>query len=100
MNDERTTALALREAAPPSPAEVISGCRARIDEFDTQIIDLVRARVEMSKAVQEARISVGGTRVQHSREIDILNRYRTGLGAQGSSLALLLLEMARGQERA
>jgi chorismate mutase len=99
MSDESATTLVLREAVPPSSAEVISGGRARIDEVDAQIIDLVRARIEASKAVQAARISAGGTRVQHSREIDILNRYRRSLGAQGSSLALLLLEMARGQEK-
>lgn len=95
MRDEATVAAGPGTESPP--AEKINGGRARIDELDMRIIDLVRDRIEVSKSVQAARIGMGGPRVQHARELDIVTRYRTGLGTEGASLALLLLQMARGQ---
>jgi chorismate mutase len=38
----------------------------------------------------------GGTKIVHNREIDILARYREGLGPEGKDIALILLRMGRG----
>jgi chorismate mutase len=77
-------------------AEVIAAGRARIDELDGQIIALVQARLQVSKANQQARIAAGGGRVEHGRELEIMNHYAAELGRPGGALALALLEVMRG----
>nr|WP_042451940.1 chorismate mutase [Streptacidiphilus jiangxiensis] len=76
---------------------VIAGARARIDELDTRILDLVRRRVAVSAEVQAARIAAGGPRLSLTREMEILDRYRAQLGASGTEIAMLLLELCRGR---
>ncbi|MCG3042068.1 chorismate mutase [Streptomyces sp. S1A] len=77
--------------------ERIAQDRERIDELDRRIIDLVRERMEVSARVQRARIGAGGRRVNLSREMEILTRYRERLGRPGTSLAMTLLELCRGR---
>ncbi|MFP8963220.1 chorismate mutase [Streptomyces nanhaiensis] len=77
--------------------ERISEDRERIDELDRRIIRLVRERMEVSARIQQARIGAGGRRVNLSREMEILTRYRERLGRPGTSLAMTLLELCRGR---
>ncbi|KWX02599.1 chorismate mutase [Carbonactinospora thermoautotrophica] len=83
--------------AKPEPADVIAAGRAEIDEIDKQIIELVQRRVTVSRTIQEARLAAGGRRVELARENQIITRYREGLGKPGTSIALTLLELCRGQ---
>ncbi|WP_435241135.1 chorismate mutase [Streptomyces cucumeris] len=78
-------------------AEVIRTARERIDALDARILDLVRERMDVSASVQRARIGSGGRRVHLSREMEILDRYREGLGRPGTTLAMTLLELCRGR---
>ncbi|MET8635014.1 chorismate mutase [Streptomyces sp. NPDC004096] len=84
-------------ARTPEAAEVINGARERIDTLDDRIIGLVQERMAVSAVVQEARISSGGRRVNLSREMEILGRYREALGKPGTALAMTLLELCRGR---
>jgi chorismate mutase len=76
--------------------ERIAEDRGRIDELDRRIIALVRERAEVSARIQRARVEAGGRRVNLSREMEILTRYRERLGRPGTSLAMTLLELCRG----
>ena len=76
--------------------EAIAVGRARIDELDAQIVALVQQRLEVSRGIQRARLAAGGRRVEHSREVDIVNRYAAALGRPGADVALALLALARG----
>ncbi|WP_419997280.1 chorismate mutase [Streptomyces boninensis] len=78
-------------------AEAITGARERIDDLDRRIIALVQERMEVSAAIQQARITSGGRRVNLSREMEILSAYRDELGRPGTSLAMTLLELCRGR---
>ena len=80
-----------------SAASRITGARGRIDELDAQIIALVRERMAVSADIQRARIASGGRRVNLSREMEILARYREQLGRPGTELAMTLLELCRGR---
>ncbi|MFC7307436.1 chorismate mutase [Streptomyces monticola] len=78
-------------------AELIGGARERIDALDDRIIGLVQERMAVSAVIQESRISSGGRRVNLSREMEILDHYRTALGKPGTALAMTLLELCRGR---
>lgn len=80
-----------------TPDDVIAQGRARIDELDEQIVALVQERVSVSRGIQQARIASGGRRVEHGRELQIVDRYAKALGQPGSALALTLLELCRGK---
>ncbi len=84
-------------ARTPQAAEVISGARERIDDLDRRIIDLVRERMAVSAAIQQARLGSGGRRVHLSREMEIINAYSGELGRPGTALAMTLLELCRGR---
>jgi chorismate mutase len=79
------------------PAAVIADARARIDALDDHILGLVQERMAVSAVVQQTRISTGGRRVNLSREMEILSRYREALGRPGTSLAMTILELSRGR---
>jgi chorismate mutase len=82
---------------PTSDAEThIAALRARIDEIDATLIQLWQERAEISHEVGSTRVASGGTRLVLSREREILNRFRTALGADGTQLALLILRAGRG----
>lgn len=78
-------------------AQVIAEARGRIDDLDARILALVRERMAVSSEVQTARIAVGGPRLALTRELEILGRYRTALGPQGTDIAMHLLELCRGR---
>jgi chorismate mutase len=89
------------EEAGPNPAKAaadahISELRRRIDEIDSTIISLWQERAAISSEVGATRVASGGTRLVLSREREILDRFRTALGADGTQLALLILRAGRG----
>ena len=74
----------------------IAGLRERLDEIDAKIIELWLERAAISQEVGRTRVASGGTRLVLNRENEILDRYRTQLGADGVQLALLILRAGRG----
>lgn len=78
-------------------AEIIAAARNRIDDLDRQIIELIEQRIAVSAQVQQARMAAGGRRLSLNREMEILTRYREGLGRPGTTLAMTLLELCRGR---
>nr|WP_203700127.1 chorismate mutase [Asanoa iriomotensis] len=77
-------------------AQRIRGMRERIDEIDTAMIELWQERARLSQQVGATRVASGGTRLVLSREREILEKFRTALGADGTQLALLILRAGRG----
>jgi chorismate mutase len=77
-------------------ADEIRAMRVRIDEIDQAIIDLWQERARLSQQVGRTRMASGGTRLVLSREREIVERFRTALGPDGTQLALLLLRSGRG----
>jgi chorismate mutase len=78
------------------PQTDITALRTEIDWLDTEILRLVKRRVEVSKTIGAARMAAGGPRIVVNREMDVLNRYRE-LGPVGRQLAMALLELGRGR---
>ena len=74
----------------------ITDRRAAIDELDAQLVALIQQRLAVSNEIQTERLAAGGPRVVHSREAEVVARWRAELGAPGSRIALALLELARG----
>ena len=67
-----------------------------IDELDATILAAVARRTEVSKMIGKARMASGGTRLVHSREMKVIERY-SELGPEGKDLAMLLLRLGRGR---
>ncbi|WP_432094898.1 chorismate mutase [Streptomyces sp. bgisy100] len=84
-------------AGTDEAAALIGGARDRIDDLDGRIIGLVQERIAVSEAIQQARMTSGGRRVNLSREMEILNHYSGQLGKPGTALAMTLLELCRGR---
>lgn len=78
------------------PLPDINELREEIDQLDTEILRLVKRRVEVSRTVGRIRMASGGPRILVNREMDILNRYRE-LGPEGRQLAMALLNLGRGR---
>ena len=74
----------------------IDDLRREIDQLDATILAAVQRRTEVSKQVGKARMASGGTRLVHSREMKVIERYSV-LGPEGKDLAILLLRMGRGR---
>lgn len=74
----------------------INALREEIDWLDTEILRLVKRRVEVSRTIGAARMAAGGTRIVYNREMDVLARYRD-LGPEGRQLAMALLNLGRGR---
>jgi chorismate mutase len=74
----------------------ISTMRQRIDEIDSAIINLWQERAGLSQQIGQARLAAGGTRLVLSREQQIMDRFREGIGTEGIPLALLVLRAGRG----
>jgi len=74
----------------------IAALRERIDEIDAALIRLWQERAALSQEVGSTRVASGGTRLVLSREREILDRFRSALGADGTQLALLILRAGRG----
>ncbi|WP_343573858.1 chorismate mutase [Mycobacterium sp.] len=77
------------------PAD-IDELRLEIDRLDAEILAAVRRRAEVSRAIGKARMASGGTRLVHSREMQVIERY-SELGPEGKDLAMLLLRLGRGR---
>jgi chorismate mutase len=75
--------------------EVPSG-RARIDEIDGALVELIRERVSVSREIQRARVAEGGPRIVTSRERELVQRWHAALGEPGTEIVLRLLDLSRG----
>jgi chorismate mutase len=78
------------------PVPDIDDLRQEIDRLDAEILAAVRRRTEVSKLIGKARMAAGGTRLVHSREMKVIERF-SELGPEGKDLAMLLLRMGRGR---
>jgi chorismate mutase len=78
------------------PVADIDDLRREIDELDATILEAVKRRTEVSKLIGRARMASGGTRLVHSREMKVIERY-SELGPEGKDLAMLLLRLGRGR---
>ncbi|BAX94212.1 intracellular chorismate mutase [Mycobacterium shigaense] len=74
----------------------IDNLRKEIDRLDAEILAAVKRRAEVSQAIGKARMATGGTRLVHSREMQVIERY-SELGPEGKDLAMLLLRLGRGR---
>jgi chorismate mutase len=93
------TATEARDTEPSDQATAtshIASLRTRIDEIDASLIALWQERAALSREVGATRVASGGTRLVLSREGEILDRFRTVLGEDGTQLALLILRAGRG----
>lgn len=75
----------------------IEALRLEIDQLDATILAAVKRRTEISQQIGKVRMASGGTRLVHSREMKVIERYSEPLGADGKDLAMLLLRMGRGR---
>lgn len=78
------------------PLTDIDDLRHEIDRLDAAILEAVKRRTEVSKLIGKARMASGGTRLVHSREMKVIERY-SELGPEGKDLAMLLLRLGRGR---
>ncbi len=74
----------------------IEELRLEIDRLDATILEAIQRRTEVSQLIGKARMASGGTRLVHSREMKVIERYST-LGSEGKNLAMLLLRLGRGR---
>ena len=74
----------------------IDDLRQEIDHRDATILAAVRRRREVSQAIGKVRMASGGTRLVHSREMKVIERY-SELGPDCKDFAMLLLRMGRGR---
>ncbi|WP_073869954.1 chorismate mutase [Mycobacterium paraffinicum] len=85
---------------PPQTADAeqlsIDDLRHEIDRLDGEILAAVKRRTEVSQAIGKVRMASGGTRLVHSREMKVIERY-SELGPDGKDLAILLLRLGRGR---
>ncbi len=98
LNDiptDRATGMA--GADPDNGAEQIDRWRSRIDEIDATLMELWQERAAISRQVGAVRVASGGTRLVLAREREILDRFGSALGEDGTQLALLLLRAGRGR---
>ena len=70
--------------------------RAAIDALDAQLVALIQQRLDVARSIQAERLAAGGPRIVHSREAEVVARWRDELGVPGSRIALALLELSRG----
>ncbi|BBZ00179.1 chorismate mutase [Mycolicibacterium fallax] len=74
----------------------IDDLRVEIDRLDAEILAAVKRRKEVSQQIGQLRMASGGTKLVHSREMVVIDRY-SDLGPEGKDLAMLLLRMGRGR---
>ena len=74
----------------------IDELRLEIDRLDAEILAAVQRRAEVSQTIGKARMASGGTRLVHSREMKVIDRY-SSLGPEGKDLAMILLRLGRGR---
>ncbi|TCN52664.1 chorismate mutase [Rhodococcus sp. SMB37] len=83
------------DPVPTTEAE-IDELRQEIDRLDAEILAAVKRRAEVSRLIGRTRMASGGTRLVHSREMKVLERF-SELGQEGHTLAMLLLRLGRGR---
>jgi chorismate mutase len=81
------------ETEPPIDIDEL---RLEIDRLDAEILAAVARRAEVSQTIGKARMASGGTRLVHSREMKVIERY-SSLGPEGKDLAMILLRLGRGR---
>lgn len=81
---------------PLSDSE-IQTYRKEIDRLDRLVLDAVKRRSEISRAIGKTRMGSGGTKLVHTREVAIINQFRDELGEEGPALAQILLRLGRGK---
>ncbi|MFF2555874.1 chorismate mutase [Nocardia sp. NPDC058058] len=79
------------------PIESIADGRARIDEIDSQLRELIAARRNISLDIQRHRLADGGPRIEHRRETQVLTSWSDELGAGGVDVARAVLGLCRGR---
>jgi chorismate mutase len=89
-NSETPVSIETEQAAD------IDDLRQEIDRLDAEILAAVKRRTEVSQTIGRARMANGGTRLVHSREMKVIERY-SELGPEGKDLAMLLLRLGRGR---
>ncbi|WP_286137659.1 chorismate mutase [Mycobacterium sp. IS-3022] len=96
--DQTHTTRAVRNPMTTETETVpdIDDLRQEIDRLDAEILAAVKRRTEVSKLIGQARMASGGTRLVHSREMKVIERY-SELGPDGKDLAMLLLRLGRGR---
>ena len=80
---------------PLSEAE-IQQLRVEIDRLDAEILTAIKRRSEISRAIGRTRMLSGGTKLVHTRELKVYERF-SELGQEGHTLAGLLLRLGRGR---
>lgn len=90
------TATAIPGDTSVAAADQITLLRDQIDALDAQVAHLVAERIQLSKRIQAARMSAGGTRLQLGRERVVLDGYRQVLGPDGPVLGEVVLRLCRG----
>ncbi|MFD9053026.1 chorismate mutase family protein [Streptomyces zaomyceticus] len=100
---------ALETEGNPSPAslkdsmdkqdvdeEVFAQERGRINQLDTQLIEILQARVAVSHKIQNYRIECGARRSDIPRENEIIRIYGDALGVKrGTALAMEILKLCK-----
>ncbi|MBV7294776.1 chorismate mutase [Corynebacterium sp. TAE3-ERU12] len=81
----------------PLGSEEIERYRNEINRLDELIIEAAKRRAEISQAVGRTRMGTGGTRLVHTRELQIIHEFRNELGSEGPAIATALLRMGRGR---
>ncbi|TSD99837.1 chorismate mutase [Skermania sp. ID1734] len=89
-------AQATEDAALPNSEAEIEKLRKEIDRLDAEILAAIKRRTEISRIIGRTRLASGGTRLVHSREMKVLERF-SELGQEGHTLAMLLLRLGRGR---
>lgn len=82
---------------PPLSDAEIQRYREEINRMDRIILDAAKRRQQVSQAIGRTRMSSGGTRLVHTREVQIINQFRDELGEEGPAIASALLRMGRGR---
>ncbi|MDK4291517.1 chorismate mutase [Corynebacterium propinquum] len=80
----------------PLSDKEIETYRKEIDKMNDIILTAVKRRTEVAQAIGKTRMSSGGTRLVHTREVAIINFFRDELGADGVDIANALLRLGRG----
>ncbi|MBV8929129.1 MAG: chorismate mutase [Mycobacteriaceae bacterium] len=88
--------MTIEKTIETEPIPDIDDLRREIDRLDAEILAAVKRRTEVSREIGRARIANGGTRLVHSREMKVIERY-SELGPDGKDLAMLLLRLGRGR---
>jgi chorismate mutase len=87
--------MTIEAEAVPMPD--IDDLRKEIDRLDAEILAAIKRRTEVSQTIGKARMAAGGTRLVHSREMKVIERFSSELGPEGKDLAMLLLRLGRGR---